>query len=282
MPFPPAVARAIAQAGLPEEELRRLEHLHFSDAGHGYDPFGLHPSFVAMSEVITRPLYEKWFRVKSYGAENIPTWGPAILASNHSGNLPVDGMMLWADVLRHTDPPRVARAVADHFVPALPWVGTLFARCGVVGGSRGNARALLTAGELLMIFPEGVPGIVKPWSERYHLQHFRVGHAELAIRYRAPVVPVGIVGAEEQMPQLARSERLGKLFGIEAVGIPATPIPLPVRYHIHYGEPLPFDTDYNPSDADDPAVVREAAERVKAAVAGLLERGLALRTGVFA
>lgn len=281
MPFPPAVARSVATLLLPEEERARLESIHFHDAGHGYDAFGMHPAFIAMGEAIAAPVYERYFRVESKGHEHIPRTGPAILASNHSGQLPIDGAMLWVDVLRHTDPPRVPRPVADHFVPTLPFIGTLFARSGVVGGSRGNARALLEAGELLMIFPEGIPGIIKPWKKRYQLERFRVGHAELAIRHGAPIVPVGIVGAEEQLPQLFASKRLGRLFGIEAVPIPATPIPLPVRYHIRYGAVIRTDLDYTPDQADDPEQVAEAARRVQEAVDALVKQGLRERRGVF-
>ena len=132
------------------------------------------------------------------------------MAANHSGNIPIDAMMLWNDVLRQTEPPRVARGIADHFVPALPFIGTLFSRAGMVGGSAGNVRSLLDKGELLMIFPEGVPGIIKPWEDRYQLQTFRVGHAQMAIQHSCPIIPIGIVGAEEQLPSLYSSKRLGK------------------------------------------------------------------------
>ena len=240
----------------------------------------MHPDFVAFGEGLTRLLYERYFRVRSVDAHHIPATGPAILAANHSGTLPFDGMMLWSDVLRHTNPPRSARPVADYFVSSLPFVGTLFARAGVVGGSRGNVRRLLEGGELLMLFPEGTAGIVKPYALRYQLQEWRQGHCEMSIRYRAPVVPVGIVGAEEQIPQLAavRLER-GPL---PYLPIPATPLPLPTRYHILYGEPIRFDLQYEPEAADDPVVVRAAAARVRGAVEDLLARGLRERTGVFA
>jgi 1-acyl-sn-glycerol-3-phosphate acyltransferase len=280
MPFPPSIARTISSVFGGPRVRDRAERLHFTDAGHGYDQFGMHPDFVAMGDTVAKFLYERYFRVLSYGAEHIPASGPAILAANHSGTLPVDGAMLWVDVLRHTDPPRTARPVADYFVLSLPVVSTLFARCGVVGGSRGNARALLEGGELLMIFPEGVPGIGKPWAQRYQLQEWRQGHCELAIRHAAPVVPVGIVGAEEQMPQLARIKAPAGS-ALPYIPIPATPFPLPVRYHIHYGPPLRFDRDYRPDEADDPEIVQQAANRVKAAVQELIERGLEMRKGVF-
>jgi 1-acyl-sn-glycerol-3-phosphate acyltransferase len=280
MPFPPRIARALSSALGGPSVRDRAGRLHFADAGHGYDRFGMHPDFVALGETIGGPLHDRYFRVRSYGAENIPATGPAILAANHSGTIPVDGAMLWTDVIRSTDPPRTARPVADHFVTALPVVSTLFARCGVVGGSRGNAKALLEAGELLMIFPEGVPGIGKLFRERYQLQDWRVGHCELAIRYRAPVVPVGIVGAEEQMPQLGKIP-VPKVLPIPYIPVTATPLPLPVRYHIHYGEPLRFDQEYEPDDADDPEKVAAAARRVKAAVQALLDKGLSMREGIF-
>jgi 1-acyl-sn-glycerol-3-phosphate acyltransferase len=280
MPFSPAIARALsALVGGPGVR-DRAERVHFADAGHGYDRFGLHPDFVALGDMLAGPAYERYFRVRSYGAEHIPKTGPAILAANHSGTLPVDGAMLWVDVYRNTDPPRVARPVADYFVSSLPVVSTLFARSGVVGGTRGNARALLESGDLLMIFPEGVGGIGKPFSERYRLQTWTKGHCELAIRYSAPVVPVGIVGAEEQMPQIARIP-VGKRSPLPYIPVPATLVPLPVRYHIHYGDPLRFDQEFRPEDADDPEIVREAAARVKAAVQALLDEGVRQREGIF-
>lgn len=271
---------ALVEALLPPEELARLRSLPMRDEGVGYDPFGMEKDHVALGIALTRFLYEKWFRVLSYGAENIPKEGAAILAANHSGTLPFDGMMLWVDVVRRAG--RVPRPVADRFVSNLPYIATLYARAGVVGGSRGNVRALLDAGELLEIFPEGVPGIGKPFSERYQLQDWRVGHAELAIRHRAPVVPIAIIGAEEQMPQLGRLKGLGRLLGAPYIPVPMTLLPLPVRYHIHYGEPLHLHEQYSVEDADDPELVKDAARQVRDRVEELLEKGLRMRKGIFA
>lgn len=273
------LARSIATLSLPAAEMERLARLQYADAGHGYDAFGLHPDIVAFGEALVAPLYDRYFRVESKGHEHIPETGPAVLAGNHSGAIPLDAMMVWVDVLRKSEPPRVARAVADHFVPMIPMIGTLFARGGMVGGSRGNARALLDAGELLLIFPEGVPGIAKHFRDRYKLQDWRVGHVELAIRNAAPVVPFAVVGAEEQMPQIGRIPI--SVAGLPFIPITITPIPLPVRYHILYGPPIPVHRDYRPDQADDPATVREAALRVKAAVQELVHQGLAERKGIF-
>lgn len=272
------VSRA-ASAGLKEPHRGRLKRMVYHDAGHGYDPFGLHPDAVALGIRITAPLYERYFRVQTHGIENIPASGPAVIVANHSGTVPTDAMMLWADIVRNSDPPRIPRPVADHFVPMMPVIGTLFARGGMVGGSLGNARVLLENGDMILVFPEGVPGISKHFRDRYHLTDWRVGHVELAIRHGAPVIPVGIVGAEEQMPQIGKLNV--KLFGAPFLPITLTPLPLPVRYHILYGPPIPIPELYRPDQADDPGVVREAAARTRAAVEALLQKGLADRKGVF-
>lgn len=269
-----ALTRALGSSSMQDRRAR----FSYRDAGHGYDQFGLQPDFVALADLVTAPVYKRYFRVQSYNTHHLPSSGPAIVAANHSGTLPFDAAMLWADIYRQTDPPRAPRAIADYFVPSLPFIGTLFARTGMVGGSRGNARALLEAGELLMLFPEGTPGIGKPFRDRYRLQAWREGHCELAIRHRAPVIPVGIVGPEEQMPQLIRLPGLGP---IPYLPIPATPLPMPVRYHIHYGAPIRFDERYRSDQADDPAIVRQAADEVKERVQELLHEGLRLRSGVF-
>jgi 1-acyl-sn-glycerol-3-phosphate acyltransferase len=256
-----------------------VQSLPFQDAGHGYDVFGQELVTTALALAVAKPVHRYWFRACSYGVENVPAQGPAILVANHSGTLPFDAAMLWTDLIlrRH----RVPRPVADYFVPALPFIGTFFSRIGMVGGSAGNLRVLLEAGELLLIFPEGVPGIAKPFRERYQLRPFRVGHAELAIRHQAPVVPVGVVGAEEQMPQLASLRVPGLPFGIPHLPVPLAPLPLPVRYHLHYGEPLRLHEGLRPEDADDPQVVQRAAARVQGAVQALVERGVRQRRGIF-
>ncbi len=272
-------AHTLARLLSPKSLYQRAHQAHYQDAGHGFDAFGLNPDWVALVLGAMEPIYKRYFRVTSYGAEHIPATGAAILAANHSGSLPFDGMMLWADVLHQTEPPRVPRVVMDHFVGLLPFVGALFARAGGVGGSRGNMHALLDAGELVGVFPEGVPGVGKRFSERYQLQAWRAGHVEMAIRHQVPVVPVAFVGPEEQMPQLARLPI--RAFGAPYLPITATPLPLPVHYHVHYGRPIDFGR-YAPAQADDPQIVRAGAEEVKAAVQSLIDAGLAARKGVFA
>jgi 1-acyl-sn-glycerol-3-phosphate acyltransferase len=226
----------------------------------------------------SRFLYERYFRVDSAGAEHIPARGPVILVANHGGALPVDGVILCLDVLRRTEPPRIPRAVSDHFVPRLPLVSTLFARAGVVSGTRTNVRILLERGELIAIFPEGVTGPAKPFRDRYRIQSWRVGFAELAIRHGAAVVPVAVVGAEESWPVIGKLTAFGA-FGAPYLPIPASPVPLPARYHLRYGPPLRFAAE--PAAAADPGTVAAAAHEARVALEQLLAGARATRGGVF-
>jgi 1-acyl-sn-glycerol-3-phosphate acyltransferase len=261
---------------MPSPTFTRIVHqAPFHDAGHGYDEFGLHPPSLAAAVEASRAVYESYFRVDSLGASSIPATGPVIVIANHAGVLPVDAAVLCLDIVRRTDPPRIPRAVADHFVPRLPLASTLFARLGTVSGTRANVRHLLERGELIAIWPEGVTGPAKSFRERYRIQSWRVGFAELAIRYRAPVVPVAIIGAEESWPLLARLRAL-HVFGAPYLPIPASPIPLPAHYHIRYGEPLVLA-----GDPDDPTDVAAAALHARRALEHLIGDALCARRGVF-
>jgi 1-acyl-sn-glycerol-3-phosphate acyltransferase len=248
-------------------------HAAFFDEGYGYDVFGLHPPTLARTAAVGAPIYERYFRVQSAGIEHVPLQGPAILVANHGGVLPVDAAMLWLDVVRQLD--RIPRCVADQFVPKLPLVSTLFARCGAVSGTRANVAHLLGRGELLAIWPEGVSGPAKAYRDRYQLQAWSVGFAELAIRHRAPVVPVAIVGAEEAWPL---ATKLGvRVFGAPYLPIPRWPLPMPARIAIRYGAPI----DLGDGDADDPAVVEAAAADVRVALEAELGALCGARHGVF-
>ncbi len=265
--------------GMPSAVFDRItKQAVFHDAGHGYDEFGLRPSYLARALEAGRGVYERYFRVESTGAHHIPEAGPTILIANHGGILPVDAAMLCMDVLMRTEPPRIPRAIGDHFISRLPIVSTMFSRLGVVSGARANARCLLDRGELLAIWPEGVTGPAKAFRDRYTIKTWRVGFAELAIRHRATIVPVAIVGSEESWPLLGKLERVHP-FGAPYLPIPASPLPLPAHYRVRYGAPIHLG--HEPADAVDPDLVAAAASKVRVEVERLLAESLALRKGVF-
>ena len=276
--FRQRLARSLGRALLSRREYARLSGIEVRDAGHGYDAFGMHRDWLIAATGLGGPLYRRYFRVTAHGTEALEWSGPAILIANHAGTLPIDAALLSLDVLVHSDPPRMPRCIVDHFVPELPFVGTLFSRLGTVSGTQNNLRHLVEAKELCLIFPEGLAAIGKPFSRRYQLQSWRVGHAEAALRYGTPVIPVAIIGSEEQWPQIGRIAGF-RAFGAPYLPIPLTPLPLPVHYHIHYGAPIDLRAEVG-AELDTETIARAAA-LTQRAVERLIASGLAARRGVF-
>jgi 1-acyl-sn-glycerol-3-phosphate acyltransferase len=202
-----------------------------------------------------------------------------LLVANHSGQLPFDAAMIEVACLFDRDPPRAVRALMERWVPTLPFVSTFMARCGQVVGTPENCRRLLAADEALLVFPEGVRGLNKPFRERYQLKRFGLGFMRLALESGAPIVPIGVVGAEEQAPAIFDLKPLARLLDFPAFPITPTliPIPLPSRYHIHFGEPMVFQGS---PDEEDHELERKVSA-VEEAVRALLARGLAERKHVF-
>jgi 1-acyl-sn-glycerol-3-phosphate acyltransferase len=257
----------------------RLEKLTPPRNEFGVDPYGFDVDYTLAAVAPLLWLYRNYFRVQLHGEETVPGEGRVVLVSNHSGQLPFDAAMIAVGLLMDKDPPRAVRALVDKWVPTLPFVSTFMARCGQIVGTPENCRRLLAADEAILVFPEGVRGLNKPFRERYRLKKFGVGFLRLALESSAPIVPVGVVGAEEQAPQLFDLKPLARLLAFPAFPITPTllPIPLPSRYHIHFGQPMRITG--SPDDED--AELEDRVAEVQAAVQGLLDRGVAERGSVY-
>jgi 1-acyl-sn-glycerol-3-phosphate acyltransferase len=262
---------------LPAREWTRIEKYVLADAGLGTDIFGTQPQVLGLGYALGYWLHRHYFRVVSEGHENIPREGPAVIAGNHSGVLPFDAVMLGTDVFRNTEPPRLVRYMVDYFVFRLPFLGTLFRRMGQMPGTRRNFDGAMEEGHVVGVFPEGAAALGKPASERYELRPFNPGHVELAARHGAPVIPFGLVGAEEQQTMITNLQPLARALRLPYFPITTTfpwlgpmgLLPKPSRYFIRYGEPIMVDPDALRSIE----VRRHEVERVRDAVAEQIRLG---------
>lgn len=250
---------------------------------HGQmDPFGMDLDSAKRAVAAAAFLYRVYFRVESEGVERIPG-GRVLLVANHSGQLPLDGVMIGSAIFFEGDPPRFIRSMVEKWTQTLPFVGTLFQRIGQVVGIPENARRLLEQGEAVLVFPEGARGISKPFSERYKLSDFGLGFMRLALETDTPIVPVAVVGAEEQYINLGNSQYLARALGMPNFPLvpqwllPGGQLPFPTKYRIYFGEAMYFDGDAD----DEDAVVAAKVSAVKERIHGMLQRGLAERPGVF-
>lgn len=252
------------------------------------DEFGFDREWTEALLPLFRLIFRKYWRVDVSGVENIPRDGAALLVSNHAGVLPWDGAMIKVAVFDEVE--RHARALAATWFGELPVASWLLRRTGQTPGLRDDSQRLLAAGELVLVFPEGVRGTGKPWNERYQLRRFgRGGFVEVAMRAGVPIIPVSVVGSEETYPMLADIRPLARLLGMPY--FPVTPtwpllgplglLPLPSKWRIQFHPPVGTDL-MGPAAAADPATVMSVSDQVRDIIQAGVVENLKDRLRVFA
>ena len=195
------------------------------------------PALYAAGLQVVRLLGVLLFRIRMWGARNVPARGRVILASNHQSFL---------------DPPLVGAGARRtlHFVARrslfAPGLGPFIRALNAVPVGRGQADlgafhaalGILGGEGALLLFPEGTrtpDGAVKA---------FKPGFALMAGRAAAPIVPAAIHGGFRLWPRGQALPRLGPV-------------------HVAYGEPM------DPPRGDKEAC-RAAAREAQRRVAELL------------
>lgn len=253
------------------------------------DDFGLDPDFEQRVQPLLKFLFRHYFRVETRGIDNIPAQGRAVVVANHSGTLPLDGVMLREALREHHPVARDLRWLAEDFIFYLPFIGVAMNRIGAVRACQENAQRLLAKDHLIAVFPEGTKGIKKLYRQRYQLQRFgRGGYIRLCLRTRSPLIPCAIVGAEETNPMLYRLDNFSRLFGLQY--LPITPtfpwlgplglVPAPTKWRITFGEPIALD-EYGPEAADDHVLIGRLSERVRASISSMLQASLRTRRSIW-
>jgi 1-acyl-sn-glycerol-3-phosphate acyltransferase len=234
-----------------------------------------------------RPIAQKWFRVEVRGADNIPADGGALVVSNHSGTIPMDGLMTMVSI--HDTTGRHLRPLGADLVFRLPVVSSMARRSGATLACNEDAERMLAGGELVGVWPEGFKGIGKPYGERYKLQRFgRGGFVSAALRTGVPIIPLSVVGAEEIYPLVGNVPALARLLGVPY--IPITPffpllgplglLPLPSKWLLEFGDPIRTD-EYDDGAADDPMLVFNVTDQVRETIQQTLYTLLMDRESVF-
>lgn len=234
-----------------------------------------------------RPIARKWFRIEVRGIENVPTEGGALVVSNHSGTIPVDGLMTMVTI--HDEIGRFLRPLGADLVFKMPVVSTLARKGGTTLACNEDAERMLRGGELVGVWPEGFKGIGKPYAERYKLQRFgRGGFVSAALRTQVPIVPLSVVGAEEIFPLVANLPSLARVLGLPY--IPVTPlfpwlgplglVPLPSKWLMEFGEPIRTD-EFDAGAAEDPMLVFNVTDEVRETIQSTLYSLLMQRQSVF-
>jgi 1-acyl-sn-glycerol-3-phosphate acyltransferase len=261
---------------LNEEVRERLAASPIELNSYGYDPWGFNPDVARRTMVLLGLFYRYYFRCQTYGIEKLPP-GRMLVIGNHAGQIAIDAAMIGVATVLDADPPRPLRGMGEYWLPTLPFFNVFMARVGGVVGTPKNALDILEHGEAVIAFPEGVRGMNKPFSKRYQLQEFGYGFMRLALQTNTPIVPVAVVGSEEQAPSLGNFTALARLLDMPAFPLVTTLFPYPVRYHIYFGDPMEFRGNHN----DEDEVIGKKVDQVKKRIHDMLQEGLRQRRGWF-
>ncbi len=170
-----------------------------------------------MKYVVIGPVLKAIFRPWIVGRRNVPSDGPAILASNHLSF--VDSVFLPLLI----DRPMSFLAKSDYFTGRglKGWATRMFFKAtGQIPIDRSGGKAseaslntglqVLGRGDLLGIYPEGTR------SPDGKLYRGRTGIARMALEAHVPVVPVVMVDTDTMMPigqRVPRVVRVGVVIG---------------------------------------------------------------------
>jgi 1-acyl-sn-glycerol-3-phosphate acyltransferase len=133
------------------------------------------------------------YRVRIEGREHLPATGGFVIAPSHRSMMDI---LFTARVTT-----RRVRFMGKESLFKVPLLGAFFTALGGFAVARDgtdrkavrDSMALLEAGEVLCVYPEGTR------QHGSNIQPLQPGAAYLAIRAGVPIVPVGIAGAEEIM-----------------------------------------------------------------------------------
>ena len=286
-----AEAAGIAPADVERRVAQVLAYIRRRvDGDYDVDDFGYDADFTEnVFYPVLRPIYRHWFRVEVRGIENIPETGGALIVSNHSGTIAIDSLMVQLAIHDEHPQHRVMRALGADLVFQTPFLGTIARRSGSTLATNDDAERLFDRGELVGVFPEGFKGVGKPFRERYKLQRFgRGGFVAAALSAQVPIVPCSVVGAEEIAPIIGNMSTVARLLGLPYA--PVTPtfpllgplglIPLPSKWVIEFGTPIPTDTQ-GPGAAEDPMLVFDLTDQVRETIQQTLYTLLMQRRSVF-
>ncbi|BDZ43089.1 1-acyl-sn-glycerol-3-phosphate acyltransferase [Paraoerskovia sediminicola] len=203
--------------------------------------------------VVLRPLLSSMTRKDWQGQANVPATGGVLIAANHATQF---DPLTFAHYVY--DAGRAPKIMAKHSLWKVPVLGPILTHTGMIPVRRGSSDALaslgdaakaLEAGECVAVFPEGT---VTRDPELWPMVG-KTGVARLALTTRVPVVPVAQYGAHRILPQYSKKFR-----------------PYPRKdVSVHAGPPVDLSDLYDRNI--DGAVLREATERIMAAITVLQE-----------
>lgn len=262
-----------------DEEKKQEVFSYLREVYKGYqDPWGFDLDAVEKAISFFLPFYRNYFKVRVFGAENVRDV-PYMAISNHTGQIPIDGILITIAFLFDVSPPRVLRSMIERFMASLPVLGELSGEVGSILGDRKNCEYLLRNKQSILVFPEGVKGISKSTPQYYKTQKFTNGFLRTALKEKISILPIAVIGAEEMFPFVFHTHKLAKMLKLPALPLSANFLPLPSPIDIYIGKEYKLPNFLSPEAPD--KEIREHVYKIETKVKNLLSIGLKNRRPFF-
>ncbi len=242
------------------------------------DPWGFNLDLCEKALRTLMPLYRSYFKVRVFGKENVQDH-PYLVVGNHTGQIPLDGMLVTMAFALDIAPPRILRAMVERFLAQLPFLGDLTAQTGSILGDRANCEYLIDHGESILVFPEGVRGISKNTPDYYKLRNFSQGFYRIALQKKTPILPICIIGAEEMFPLVFHAKKIASMLKLPSLPISANLIPLPSPIDIYIGKEISIPQHLNAESSD--KEIKENVFHIENTIKKMIVQGLANRRPFF-
>jgi 1-acyl-sn-glycerol-3-phosphate acyltransferase len=250
-----------------------------------YDNWGLDPDYIRAWGWWFAFLRHVYWRIDHEGLENIPESGRAIFVSNHRGFMPLDAVMHLSLILTYRR--RIIRFLIIHSLLKAPFLCNFLTKLGGVIASTENAARLLSAENLVGIFPEGIRGAFSPYRTAYQLRDFgKSAFVKIAIENQAPIIPAAVIGHAEIFPIIGRidwsyiSREYGWPYLPIAPMFPLAPVPLPSKWHVRVLPAVPLG-GLKPADAENNRLVKEFSRHVRDIIQRNTDDMLVRRRSIF-
>ncbi len=195
-------------------------------------------------------LYFEWWKVHFDGLDRLPAKGPAVIVGNQGSVLPWQALMLIYGLMSFNQNPRRVHIMCD-----LDWIdderlNAFLIEIGFVPWSSASMKRLFERGEIVAIFPEGVAGLSKPYSQRYRLQDFDWTRLLPAVEEGVKIFPLSSLGCDEAVPLLSNFEPLAKFLKMPYFPLspffPWYPFPLnlasrPIAWKMHLMKEVKYE-----------------------------------------
>jgi len=165
-------------------------------------------------------LYKTYFQLELHNQRNFPPGGPFIIATNHASHLDAGAMISAVSAAAGVKEARKLHVLGarDYFfnTPFKSWLFSTFLNLVPVEREETSlagirmVKSILSAGESVLIFPEGTR------SRTGEIQEFKPGVGLIALELGVPVVPAYIGGTYEALPAgkfFPRRQRIRVFFG---------------------------------------------------------------------